>query len=87
MQYKCIGIVGMLFTTMLFSLEFYGLQLIQVIDKSSGTDFCHTPFGYFSEPCVKIAFLITMCIMICSIIIYLYGREICIKQRQCKGEK
>jgi hypothetical protein len=87
MYYKYIGIIGMLLTAMLFSLEFYGLQLIQVIDKSSGTDFYSEPFGYFSVPCVKIAFLITMCIMICSIIIYLYGREICIKQRQCKGEK
>ena len=84
MYYKYIGIIGMLLTAMLFSLEFYGLQLI---DKSSGTDFYSEPFGYFSVPCVKIAFLITMCIMICSIIIYLYGREICIKQRQCKGEK
>ena len=87
MYYKYIGIIGMLLTAMLFSLEFYGLQLIQVIDKSSGTDFYSEPFGYFSVPCVKIAFLITMCIMICSIIIYLYGREICIKQRQSKGEK
>ena len=49
MYYKYIGIIGMLLTAMLFPLEFYGLQLIQVIDKSSGTDFYSEPFGYFSE--------------------------------------
>lgn len=86
MYYKYIGIIGMLLTAMLFPLEFYGLQLIQVIDKSSGTDFYSEPFGYFSEPCVKIAFYITIIVMICSIIIYFYGREICNKQ-QCKKEE
>lgn len=87
MYYKYIGIAGMLLTAMLLSLEFYGLQLIQIIDKSSGTNFYSDPFGYFSEPCIQIAFLITIIVMICNIILYFYGKEICTKKQQCEEEK
>ncbi|NDO46327.1 hypothetical protein [Clostridium sp. MD294] len=87
MYYKYIGIAGILLTAMLFSLELYGLQLIQVIDKSSGTDFRPDPFGYFSEPCIRIAFIITIIVMICNIMLYLYGKEICTKKQQCEKEK
>lgn len=81
MYYKCIGILGMLLTTLAFALELYGLKVIQVIDKSSGS-FFSDPFQYFSEPCVKIAFIITIIIMVCSIVVYLYGKEICNKNQQ-----
>jgi len=87
MQYKCIGILGILLGMFVFSLELYGLKVIQALEKISGS-YYENPFHYISEePCIVIPFIITVCIVISSIVIYLYGREICIKQRQCKGEK
>lgn len=75
MKYKCIGILGILFGMVVFSLELYGLKVIQALERVSGSCYVN-PFRYISEePCVVIAFIITVCVVISSIVIYLYGRE------------
>lgn len=78
MGYKCTGILGMILGSMIFSLELYGLKIIQIIDNSTGIDGSRNPFHYFSEePCIAIGFIITICSIICSFVVYLYGKELC----------
>lgn len=75
MKYKCIGILGILFGMFVLSLELYGLKIIQALERISGSCYMNS-FMYISEePCIVIAFIINVCVVISSVVIYLYGRE------------
>lgn len=79
MQYKCIGILGVFLGMLVFSLELYGLKMIEVIDTTHAI----SPIIYFSEdPCIKVAFIITICVIICSFVLYFRGKEICEEMRK-----
>ncbi len=40
-------------------------------------DWSKNTFHYLEEPCIVIGFIIVVCSIICSFIVYLYGKERC----------
>ena len=57
-----------MFGTLVLSLELYGLKLIQIIDKSTGTSFWPHAWLYLKEAPIPIAVMITVCIIIAGVV-------------------
>ncbi|WP_312059092.1 hypothetical protein [Anaerotignum sp.] len=69
MNKKFLGSIFILVGLCKLSLEIYGLKALQLMDKASRTEFCTSPWSYFSESTVVVSFLITLVILITGLIL------------------
>ena len=64
---KIHGYVLTLCSIFLFSLEIYGLKIIQALERISGSSHSN-PFSYILEPVILIAFLINFIMLFVGVV-------------------
>ena len=64
-----IGLIGIIMSSLLLSLEIYMLKIIQSLEMAKGS-WRTSAWGYLSEPTCAVGFGITICILVGSIILF-----------------
>lgn len=66
---KAIGFIGMVMSGLVFSLEIYGLRVLQAMEKMYG-EWYTSALKYANEPCCFIALTITVICFALSLVFF-----------------
>ena len=79
MKKSTIGWLGIIFGTLVLSIEFYVLQFMHMFAQASAFEWIGALKGgaieYLSEPVICIAFLLTVSVIIASVVLIVIGSK------------
>lgn len=71
---KSIGAIGLLLGVLVFSLELYGLKLVQSLEMVHGV-WARNVWHYATEAPCTVALVLTAAEIVCSVVVLLTGKN------------